>query len=127
MNELGLPVYVNVNLEYAPFSDSLAEFHHNTPGAFAVRLSLSSCTRYSSSQLNTEIPALFHCKQVLFDVIHYALPCEPIMRAKYDSRGLKEITGDVRIKGWPNESSTYDVCLKVMCHLSSRKMFITPH
>ncbi|KAJ2960191.1 hypothetical protein NQZ79_g4369 [Umbelopsis isabellina] len=90
INELGLPVYVNVNLAYAPFSDSLGEFHQTTP----------------------EIPAIFYCKQVLFDVIHYALPCEPIMRAKYESRGLKEITGDMQNDGWLNGSSNYDICLK---------------
>ncbi|KAG2172800.1 hypothetical protein INT43_000147 [Umbelopsis isabellina] len=112
INELGLPVYVNVNLAYAPFSDSLTEFQHTTPGTFSDRCSLSLYTKYKSFQLNIEIPAIFYCKQVLFDVIHYALPCEPIMRAKYETRGLKEITGDVRFNSWHNGSSTYDVCLK---------------
>jgi hypothetical protein len=73
--------------------------------------------KYSSAQLIVEIPAIFYCKQVLFDVIHYALPCERIMLAKFETRGLKEITGEARINGWPNRSSSYDACLKVRCHL----------
>ncbi|KAM3579501.1 hypothetical protein VKS41_007957 [Umbelopsis sp. WA50703] len=101
MNELGLPVYVNLNLAYAPFSDSLTEFNYSMP----------------------EIPAIFYCKQVLFDVIHYALPCERIMRAKFETRGLKEITGEARINGWPNRSSSYDACLKKTINARVPKSF----
>lgn len=120
INELGLPVYVNVNLAYAPFSDALADFQHTAPGMFTVSLALLPCSNCSSSQMNTDSPAIFYCKQVLFDVIHFALPCEPIMRAKFETRGLKEITGDVRFNNWHNGPSTYDVCFKVECHLSSK-------